>query len=55
MEHRLPSIPLESKERYFAVMSLLAAKLEIPDKPLREILSELMVEAAGHLMAELNS
>ncbi len=55
MEQRLPTIPQESKERYFAVLSALASKLETPDKPLREILTELMVEAGAHLMAELNS
>ena len=55
MEQRLPTIPLESKERYFAVLSALATKLEVPEKPLREILTELMVEAGAHLMAELNS
>ena len=55
MELRLPGIPQESKERYFAVLSALAGKLETPDKPLREILTELMVEAGTHLMAELNS
>ena len=55
MEGRLPSLALESKERYFAVLSLLTVKLEESDKTLRQILSEVMVEAAGHLMAELNS
>jgi hypothetical protein len=55
MESRLPGIPLESRERYFAVLSLLIAKLEDPDKHLRQVLSELMVEAATHLMAEMNS
>jgi hypothetical protein len=55
MEQRLPTIPLESKERYFAVLAALAAKLETPEKPLREVLTELMVEAGAHLMAELNS
>jgi hypothetical protein len=55
MEQRLPALPHESKERYFAVLSALATKLESPEKPLREILTELMVEASGHLMAELNS
>jgi hypothetical protein len=55
MEQRLPTIPQDSKERYFAVLSALAGKLEAPEKPLREILTELMVEAGAHLMAELNS
>jgi hypothetical protein len=55
MENRLPTIALESKERYFAVLSILTAKLEEPGKTLRDILNELMVEAAGHLMAELGS
>lgn len=55
MESRLPGMELESKERYFAVLSLLIGKLDDPDKHLRQILSELMVEAATHLMAEMNS
>ena len=55
METRLPRIAVDSKERYFAVLSLLVSKLEDPRKNLRDILNELVVEAAGHLMTELSS
>jgi hypothetical protein len=53
MEGRLPNLPLETKERYFAVLSLLVAKLEIPEKPLGEILREMVAEAATHLLQEM--
>jgi hypothetical protein len=55
MAARMPGMNLETKERYFAVLSLLVAKLEAPDKNLREILEEMMVEAATHMMEELSS
>jgi hypothetical protein len=54
MEGRLPALALESKERYFAVLSALVAKLETGDKSLREVLTEMVAEAAGHLMAEMS-
>jgi hypothetical protein len=53
MEGRLPHLPLETKERYFAVLSLLVAKLEIPEKQLGEILREMIAEAATHLLQEM--
>ncbi len=53
MKQRVPDLPLESKERYFAVLSMLVSKLESPEKNLREILSEMMVEAANVIMAEM--
>jgi len=53
MEWRIPTLALETKERYLAVLSLLVAKLESPDKSLPDILGEMMAEAAGHLFAEL--
>lgn len=55
MENRLPHLPLETKERYFAVLSTLVGKLEMPEKNLGEILREMMVEAARHLMEEMGS
>jgi len=55
MEGRVPSLTLESKERYFAVLSLLVGKLESPDKNLRDVLEEMMVEGATLLMEELSS
>lgn len=55
MEGRLPALPLESKERYFAVLSALVGKLEDPDKHLREILEEMMVEAGAMILQEINA
>ena len=55
MEDRLPSLSVDTKERYFAVLSVLVAKLEESEKSLRDVLSEMMVEAAGHIMEEMNS
>ena len=38
IEARLPALPLEERERYFAVLSPLVAKLEEIEKPLRQVL-----------------
>jgi len=46
---------LDSKERYFAVLSLLVTKLEILDKPLREVLQEVLIESAPYIAQELTS
>lgn len=53
MERRVPNLPIETKERYFAVLSMLVSKLEMPEKSLREVLSEMMVEAASHILEEI--
>ena len=53
MERRVPKLPIETKERYFAVLSMLVAKLEMPEKSMREVLSEMMVEAASHILDEM--
>ena len=55
METRLPSMPLDTKERYFAVLSALVSKLETPGKNLREILNEMMAEAAAIIMQEISA
>lgn len=55
MRDRLPSMALEQKERYFAVLSSLVTKLESPEKPLKTILQEMMAEAGPHLFRELSS
>lgn len=55
MQERLPSMPLESKERYFALLSNLVSKLENPDKPMRDILEEMMLEAGQIILQELNA
>jgi hypothetical protein len=55
MQARLAYMSLETKERYFAVLSLLAAKLEDPHKPLREVLQEVVIESAPYIAQELSS
>ena len=55
MNARLPTMPLEQKERYFSVLSALVAKLETADKPLREIMQEMMAEAAGFVLQEMQN
>lgn len=55
MERRLPAIETDSLERYFAVLSKLVGKLEDDTKPLAQIMSEMMAETAGVLMAELQA
>jgi len=55
MEKRLPGMGLDTKERYFAVLSALVSKLESEEKNLREILQEMMSEAAAIILQELNA
>jgi hypothetical protein len=55
MNDRLPALTLEQKERYFAVLSGLVARLEDADKTLKAILQEMMAEAAPYLFHEINS
>ncbi len=55
MAARLPTMTLPMKERYFVVMSTLVGKLEDPEKPLRAILQEMMIEAGTLIMQELQS
>jgi hypothetical protein len=53
MKARLTGMSLDSKERYFAVLSLLVTKLEILDKPLRDVLQEGLIESAPYIAQEL--
>ena len=55
MERRLPAMPVDTKERYFVLLSSLVGKLEVEDKLLREILQEVMAEAAVYIFQELGS
>jgi hypothetical protein len=54
MEGRLSAMRLESKERYFVVLSALVGKLETPGKALSEILQEMMAEAASLIFEEMS-
>ncbi len=53
MEQRLPAMSLETKERYFVVLSSLVGKLESDAKTLREVLREMMAEAAAYIFQEI--
>jgi hypothetical protein len=53
MRGRLGEMPLDTKERYFAILSLLVGKLEEPAKGLQQILQECFAEAASVVMAEM--
>ena len=53
MTTRLKTMRLESKERYFAVLCALVAKLEDPSKPLRQVLQEVLMEAAPYIAQEM--
>jgi hypothetical protein len=55
MEARLPTLEQASKERYFAVLSIIVGKLETPEKSMREILVEVIAEAGRHLMEEMSA
>jgi hypothetical protein len=53
MEARFPAMSLDSKERYFAVLSLLVTKLEETERPLREVLQDVVIESAPYIAQEL--
>ena len=55
MKARLAKMSVESKERYFAVLSVLVSKLEDPHKPLREVLQDVVIESAPYIAQELSS
>lgn len=52
MRQRLPDMRLETKERYFAVLSSVVAKLEMPEKHWRDIVDEMVSESGAVLLAE---
>jgi hypothetical protein len=51
MDGRLAGMGADTKERYFAVLSVLVAKLEEAKKPLKEVMQE-MVSEAGHMILQ---
>jgi hypothetical protein len=53
MDGRLGAMSAETKERYFAVLSKLVAKLEESEKGLRDVMQEMMAEAAGLILQEM--
>ena len=55
MEDRLPAISAETKGRYLQVLKSLTGKLEVSGKPLSEVASEMMAEAAPLLFQTMQS
>lgn len=54
IQARLGTMSLGTKERYFAVLSLLVTKLEEPSTPLREVLQDVLIESAPYIAQELS-
>ena len=50
MEDRLGTMSSETKEAYFVILTKLVTKLETGDKPLKEILQEMMAEAMTEVL-----
>ncbi len=55
MAQRVPAMTVDSKERYFALISALVTKLETRDKSIPDILREMMAEATTIIMQELGA
>ena len=55
MEERTTTMSLDTKEAYFAIVTKLVAKLENPEKPLREIMQEMMTEAMTEVLQMIQS
>jgi uncharacterized membrane protein YccC len=55
MAKRLPQMPLEERERYFALLSPLVGRLEETEKPLRQVFQETAAQVLPILMQELSS
>ena len=55
IEARLPAMPLEERERYFALLAPLVAKLEETEKPLRQVFREAIAELLPILMQRFST
>ena len=53
MDARVPTLTADTKERYFAILSMLVGKLETSEKGLKEILQEMMFEAGSVILQEM--
>jgi hypothetical protein len=50
MDERMGTMSDETREAYFAILSKLVAKLENPEKPLKDIMQEMMAEAMAEVL-----
>jgi hypothetical protein len=55
MDERTATMGPEAKETYFAILSRLVAKLETPDKPLKDVAQEMMAESMGEVLAMMQA
>ena len=53
MDARVPTLSGDTKERYFAILSMLVGKLETSDKGLKDILQEMMFDAGSVILQEM--
>jgi hypothetical protein len=54
MEGRMDAMGADTKEAYFVILTKLVTKLEDADKPLKEILQEMMAEAMSEVLQVIN-
>ena len=55
MARRLPQMPLDERERYFALLSPLVGRLEETTKPLKQVFQETVTEALPILMQAMSA
>lgn len=53
MAQRLPNMNVDTKERYFVVLSSLVGKLESDGKTLHDVVREMLTETAAYLFQEI--
>jgi hypothetical protein len=53
MDQRVPAMEPQFKERYFALLSSVVAKLELADKPLKDVVQETMADAMSFVLQEM--
>ena len=50
MEERMGDMSADTKEAYFVILTKLVTKLDATDKPLKEVLQEMMAEAMSEVL-----
>ena len=50
MEERLGTMSAETKETYFVILTKLVTKIETDDKPMKDIMQEMMAEAMTEVL-----
>jgi hypothetical protein len=55
MEGRLGTMAPDTKETYFVIVTKLVDKLETADKPLRDVMQEMMAEAMAEVLTMIQA